>query len=139
MVSELVRHQTVHLLNPGTNYIRLENCKYCKLEKRMNYRNRYRTTPRYYVEQFYNPELYYDTTYFHQEQPDDEKKTTLAEINNSTCLEINKKEEFCLICHDSIPKNSIVRKIKCGHVFHHICCDKWLETKNTCPTCRHKL
>ena len=109
------------------------------VEARDDYRNRYRTTPRYYVEQFYNPELYYDTTYFHQEQPDDEKKTTLAEINNSTCLEINKKEEFCLICHDSIPKNSIVRKIKCGHVFHHICCDKWLETKNTCPTCRHKL
>ncbi len=144
MCSDLVRHQNVHLLNPNINYIRTENCKYCKLEKRMNYRNRYRNNPRYLNENyelFYNPELYaYDSTFYNTEQPESrEKSTTLKMINRSTCLELSKKDEFCSICQDTIPKNSIIRKIKCGHVFHHYCCDTWLETQDNCPTCRFKL
>ena len=111
MCSDLVRHQTVHLLNPNINYIRTENCKYCKLEKRMNYRNRYRNNQRYLNENyelFYNPELY-DSTFYNMEQPESvEKSTTLKLINRSTCLELSKKEEFCSICQDTIPKNSII-------------------------------
>ena len=74
------------------------------------------------------------------EQPESvEKSTTLKLINRSTNIELSKNEDFCSICQDNIPKNSIVRKIKCGHVFHHSCCDKWLETKDSCPECRFKL
>ena len=143
MCHDLVRHQTVHLRNPHINYIREENCKYCKLEKRINYRNRYRSNPShtyYEYEAYYNPELYqYDYTYYNTEQPERNVSTTLKTINKSTTLEINNDDIFCPICQDSIPKKTIVRKFKCGHVFHQNCCDKWLETKDSCPVCRFKL
>ena len=37
MVSDMVRHQTIHLSNPDINYVRLENCKYCKTARMRNY------------------------------------------------------------------------------------------------------
>ena len=43
MPSTLVTHQRIHLNNPNINYIRTENCAYCKYEKRKSYRTRYRT------------------------------------------------------------------------------------------------
>ncbi|KAI7855657.1 hypothetical protein BDC45DRAFT_505570 [Circinella umbellata] len=43
----------------------------------------------------------------------------------------------CLVCLDDfIPKQS-VRVLKCCHVFHQECVDRWLcETHNSCPVCR---
>ncbi|ORY92218.1 hypothetical protein BCR43DRAFT_497977 [Syncephalastrum racemosum] len=43
----------------------------------------------------------------------------------------------CLVCLDDfVPKQS-VRVLKCCHVFHKECVDRWLcETHNSCPVCR---
>ena len=41
MPSTLAEHQRIHLNNPHINYIRTDNCAYCKYEKRKGYRNRY--------------------------------------------------------------------------------------------------
>ncbi|KAI7887204.1 hypothetical protein K492DRAFT_173544 [Lichtheimia hyalospora FSU 10163] len=48
-----------------------------------------------------------------------------------------KGTERCLVCLDDfIPKQS-VRVLKCSHVFHQECVDRWLcETHNSCPVCR---
>ncbi|KAI9304261.1 hypothetical protein BJ944DRAFT_267112 [Cunninghamella echinulata] len=45
--------------------------------------------------------------------------------------------EKCLVCLDDfIPKQS-VRILKCRHVFHVECVDRWLvESHNSCPICR---
>lgn len=43
----------------------------------------------------------------------------------------------CNICLESITNN--VRKLKCGHGFHHHCINTWFERKNECPCCRRKV
>ncbi|CAO3612167.1 unnamed protein product [Cunninghamella blakesleeana] len=45
--------------------------------------------------------------------------------------------EKCLVCLDDfVPKQS-VRVLKCRHVFHVECVDRWLvESHNSCPSCR---
>lgn len=39
--------------------------------------------------------------------------------------------------------NSIAKKeymlTSCGHTFHSVCLEKWLEMKNECPYCRNKI
>jgi hypothetical protein len=43
-------------------------------------------------------------------------------------------EEFeCTICLNS---STCGGKLKCGHVFHENCINKWFELTNTCPNCR---
>ena len=45
----------------------------------------------------------------------------------------------CIICLDKIKRNSVITKLKCGHIFHHNCLHKWVNTKNSCPICRDKI
>ena len=142
MPSTLVEHQRIHLNNPNINYIRTDNCAYCKYEKRKGYRNRYPNRHRSFSfsvnsVQEYNP---YNYTFYHipVEEPDT-KSTTLKKINDTTKLELNSEECFCAICQDKIKKWDIVRKLGCQHKFHQKCCDKWLETKEICPMCRQEL
>lgn len=67
--------------------------------------------------------------------------TNLSLINNNSSLEIyiEEEEELCVICYDNIKKNDIVRKLKCNHIYHQKCCDKWLETHKKCPVCNDSL
>ena len=67
--------------------------------------------------------------------------TNLSLINNNSSLEIYTEdtEELCVICYDNINKNDIVRKLKCNHIYHQKCCDKWLETHKKCPICNESL
>lgn len=48
-------------------------------------------------------------------------------------------DKICLICHEQMTKNSIVRKLKCNHFYHINCIDTWLINNNTCPKCRNKI
>ncbi|KAF2894972.1 hypothetical protein ILUMI_11205 [Ignelater luminosus] len=43
--------------------------------------------------------------------------------------------EKCVVCWDSITP---LRRLNCGHVFHHNCISSWLYEKSTCPLCRQK-
>ena len=45
----------------------------------------------------------------------------------------------CPICLCSIGLNEEFSKLKCGHVFHYICLDKWVDKKKECPFCRSKI
>jgi len=51
--------------------------------------------------------------------------------------EIKKKFETCLICLDDFKEETIIRKIKCMHLFHKDCIDSWLLKESfKCPLCR---
>ena len=46
----------------------------------------------------------------------------------------------CSICLDPLRDATLLR-MPCArnHIFHKICLLAWLETKNSCPVCRHRL
>ena len=59
------------------------------------------------------------------------------------------KNQDCTICRQHLNSNSIyaqekgetsiIVKGQCGHMFHHQCIDRWLETNKKCPLCRFDL
>jgi E3 ubiquitin-protein ligase RHA2 len=48
-------------------------------------------------------------------------------------------QNTCSICLSDFRKRSTMRKLKCDHIFHKRCIDKWLHTSINCPTCRIAL
>lgn len=47
------------------------------------------------------------------------------------------KDDSCLVCLDEFALKQSVRVLKCHHVFHRECVDRWLcEAHNSCPVCR---
>jgi hypothetical protein len=48
-----------------------------------------------------------------------------------------KGTEQCLVCLDEFVLKQAIRILKCRHVFHRECVDRWLcESHNSCPVCR---
>ena len=45
----------------------------------------------------------------------------------------------CTICLDNFRDSDEIRKIKCRHLFHKMCIERWLENGNDCPLCKTKL
>ncbi|KAL5280234.1 hypothetical protein ACFFRR_004291 [Megaselia abdita] len=41
----------------------------------------------------------------------------------------------CSLCHDDIIRTGYAVAIPCGHVFHGICINKWMETNSVCSVC----
>jgi len=50
----------------------------------------------------------------------------------------NENDEECSICCESI-KNMDTIKLKCKHIFHKECIEKWVEKSGTCPLCRYNI
>ena len=52
-------------------------------------------------------------------------------------------DQDCSICLDPLTqinnKNMIPVKLKCGHMFHYKCIEKWHHSKQECPLCRKLL
>ncbi|KAK2169853.1 hypothetical protein LSH36_6g02054 [Paralvinella palmiformis] len=48
-------------------------------------------------------------------------------------------EGKCAICLGPYEEGDRLRKMPCGHTFHHACIIPWLERTNTCPFCRQEL
>lgn len=45
----------------------------------------------------------------------------------------------CPVCFEDLTPGVEFCKLRCSHVFHTSCIDRWCETSKTCPYCRHKL
>jgi hypothetical protein len=45
----------------------------------------------------------------------------------------------CLICLDEFKQGQQIIMIKCGHLYHKPCIDKWFLKKKTCPLCDEQL
>jgi Ring finger domain len=59
---------------------------------------------------------------------------------------VNKEEEDnaeadCPICLEKLfeEKEMMVKEMPCGHKYHAICLEKWLQMNSTCPFCRYKM
>lgn len=49
-------------------------------------------------------------------------------------------DESCIICYENLSKCAC--KLKCDHIFHEYCIEKWIKQKNgvaTCPICRDPI
>lgn len=45
--------------------------------------------------------------------------------------------QCCAICHDAFREQQPVRMLRCNHIFHAPCVDRWLtQQRSTCPLCR---
>ena len=67
----------------------------------------------------------------------------ILNLNNYYKYKSNFDEKSCFICYELFHENEYIRKLKCNHVFHKKCVDKWLYTQfleskdeYTCPLCR---
>lgn len=52
--------------------------------------------------------------------------------------ESDKTSQDCPICYEAIDAGC-EKVLKCKHVFHKECIEKWLSTKSTCPICRKPI
>ena len=48
-----------------------------------------------------------------------------------------RSEEDCSICYEDIINDAVI--LKCSHIYHKECIDKWLIDNTTCPYCRYDL
>ena len=46
-----------------------------------------------------------------------------------------KKNKYCSICLNT-EVSYIYKTLKCSHLFHNRCINKWLKINNECPYCR---
>ncbi|CAD6222392.1 unnamed protein product [Miscanthus lutarioriparius] len=52
------------------------------------------------------------------------------------------EEEECVFCLSGIEEGSEVRELRCRHLFHRACLDRWVQARPvaaTCPLCRGRL
>ena len=48
-------------------------------------------------------------------------------------------KEECTICIEKL-KGKVVRTLRCNHIFHKECIDKWIcSNHNTCPNCNGSI
>lgn len=52
----------------------------------------------------------------------------------STQLHVNTNNDECPICTDTIESDHFITN--CGHIYHMLCMERWLEQQNNCPVCR---
>ena len=41
------------------------------------------------------------------------------------------EDTMCSICRLNLVNNDIIRKLQCGHIFHHNCIDSWFKNNTT--------
>merc|ERR1712228_905925 len=49
------------------------------------------------------------------------------------------KAKDCAVCKDKFKRKELLIELPCHHRFHKDCILPWLNIRNSCPTCRHRL
>ena len=58
----------------------------------------------------------------------------------SLCKCKKQADNECSVCLSNFEEDSEINKLKCGHLFHKTCLEKWIDYWNiTCPLCRTPL
>ena len=60
-------------------------------------------------------------------------------IMNIPIKPVQNVNDTCAICLDDFTKENQGKFLSCGHYYHIVCCDTWLEEKMTCPQCQHTV
>ena len=59
-------------------------------------------------------------------------------LNSKVSINEN-KDNFCVICQDSITEKQIIRTLKFSHSFDLECIDNWLIHNKRCPICKYEI
>ena len=63
----------------------------------------------------------------------------MAECIQSACMQSECMQSECTICLFNYTEET-KKTLKCNHIFHKECLDKWLQTNNkSCPLCRTEI
>ncbi|KAK7306999.1 hypothetical protein VNO77_39675 [Canavalia gladiata] len=75
----------------------------------------------------------------HQQQP----MNNIGQEFNTSHYEFtsdSEEHEDCAVCLHKIGGEDEIRVLRCHHVFHRACLDRWVGFKNaTCPLCREPV
>ncbi|PIA59275.1 hypothetical protein AQUCO_00400281v1 [Aquilegia coerulea] len=67
----------------------------------------------------------------------DEFREQVPPIRFGSVFNCKNFERDCLVCLTRFHRYSMINHLHCGHVFHIVCLEKWLDQSNfTCPLCR---
>ncbi|KAF3964960.1 hypothetical protein CMV_010813 [Castanea mollissima] len=70
----------------------------------------------------------------------EEFKNRTPSIRFDTVCSCKQPEHECSVCLNQFEPESEINQLSCGHLFHKVCLDKWLDYWNiTCPLCRTPL
>uniref|UniRef100_A0A3B0MSV8 RING-type E3 ubiquitin transferase n=1 Tax=Theileria annulata TaxID=5874 RepID=A0A3B0MSV8_THEAN len=56
-------------------------------------------------------------------------------VGPSTVTDVT-EDKLCSVCYEIMLKNENIISLRCGHIFHEECVNRWLIDKNSCPYCR---
>ncbi|KAK4795754.1 hypothetical protein SAY86_028080 [Trapa natans] len=58
---------------------------------------------------------------------------------DSVCS-LDEREHECSVCLTEFKPHSGINRLSCGHIFHNVCLERWLDYCNiSCPLCRKSL
>ena len=75
-------------------------------------------------------------------QPKPKPKLKKEKMNKKLWIKNEKgvlEAPTCCICLNVMKDKCDVTKLKCNHLFHYKCLEKWVENKEVCPFCRGKI
>ncbi len=67
------------------------------------------------------------------------KEKTYVEKISEMAKEFLDASPSCIICMEDYELQDEIRKLGCGHFYHHACIDTWLERSRICPYCRQPI
>jgi len=77
---------------------------------------------------------------FQQYQPRPQPATSKQFLASIPEIEVSSDmQELCTVCQDVYKEGDRSLKLPCNHMYHKDCIVPWLESHNTCPTCRYIL
>lgn len=90
---------------------------------------------------------FYEFIYIEEERTSTEQNYQIEKQCPSACYTNNRSEYImdienpiennnCCICYASYCGDNRAVKLRCDHIFHRSCIDRWLNTSTTCPLCR---
>lgn len=59
-----------------------------------------------------------------------------AEEGTTPCVNPNAELGECAVCFELMDAANPLRRLSCGHGFHHSCISQWLQRNASCPLCK---
>ncbi|KAI3880937.1 hypothetical protein MKX03_020003 [Papaver bracteatum] len=70
----------------------------------------------------------------------EEFRSRIPTVQFGSVCKSRQYDHDCLVCLNQFEPKSEINRLSCGHVYHKVCLEKWLDYWNiTCPLCRTPL
>ena len=130
--------------NPNNDKLLIESIKYKIKESNKTINDYLKFDIKFYVETMFFGEEVILTNVKKQNNDFDLIFKKYLNFDSLEPVSINEcADQDCSICLDSLTKVAnkymIPVKLKCGHMFHYDCIEKWHSCKQECPMCRRLL